>query len=71
MQRRQLIAASGLAAGALTLPSVMKAAIAQTAPCPSKPIRNIVAFAAGGQTDSYARLYAKQLTAEFGMQAIV
>ena len=71
MQRRQLIAASGVGAGALTLPSVMKAAKAQTAPWPTKPIRNIVAFAAGGQTDSYARLYVKQLKAKFGIQAIV
>lgn len=71
LQRRQLIVASGLAAGALALPSVMKNAVAQTAPWPNKPIRIIVAFAAGGLTDSYARLYAEQLTAKFGIQAIV
>ena len=71
LQRRQLIAASGLAAGALALPSLMKSAAAQTAPWPNKPIRIIVAFAAGGLTDSYARLYAEQLTAKFGIQAIV
>ncbi len=71
LQRRHLIAACGLAAGSLALPSVMKSAIAQTAPWPSKPIRIIVAFAAGGLTDSYARLYAEQLTAKFGIQAIV
>ena len=71
LQRRQLIAATGLAAGALALPSIMKSAIAQTAPWPSKPIRVIVAFAAGGLTDSYARLFAEQLTAKFGIQAIV
>ena len=64
LQRRQLIAASGLAAGALVLPPVMKSAIAQTAPWPNKPIRIIVAFAAGGLTDAYARLYAEQLTAK-------
>ncbi len=71
LQRRQLIVASGLAAGALALPSVMNSAMAQTAPWPNKPIRIIVAFAAGGLTDSYARLYAEQLTAKFGIQAIV
>jgi tripartite-type tricarboxylate transporter receptor subunit TctC len=71
LQRRQLIAASGLAAGALALPSAMKSAMAQTAPWPNKPIRIIVAFAPGGLTDSYARLYAEQLTAKFGIQAIV
>ena len=71
LQRRQLIAASGLAAGALALPSALKSAMAQTAPWPNKPIRIIVAFAPGGLTDSYARLYAEQLTAKFGIQAIV
>ena len=71
LQRRRLIAASSLAAGALVLPTAMKNALAQTAPWPSKPIRIIVAFAAGGLTDSYARLYAEQLTARFGIQAIV
>ena len=71
LQRRQLIAASSLAAGVLALPSAMKNAIAQTTPWPSKPIRIIVAFAPGGLTDSYARLYAEQLTARFGIQAIV
>ena len=71
LQRRQLIAATGLAAGSLAVPSVMKSAAAQTTPWPTKPIRIIVAFAAGGLTDSYARLYAEQLTAKFGIQAIV
>lgn len=71
LQRRQLIAASGLAAGALALPSAMRSATAQTAQWPSKPIRIIVAFAPGGLTDSYARLYAEQLTAKLGIQAIV
>ena len=71
LQRRQLIVATGLAAGSLVVPSVMKSAAAQTTPWPTKPIRIIVAFAAGGLTDSYARLYAEQLTAKFGIQAIV
>jgi tripartite-type tricarboxylate transporter receptor subunit TctC len=71
LQRRQLIAATGFAAGSLALPASMQSAIAQTAPWPSKPIRIIVAFAPGGLTDSYARLYAEQLTAKFGVQAIV
>ena len=71
LQRRQIIAASGVAAGVLAFPFVMKSASAQTAPWPNKPIRIIVAFAAGGLTDAYARLYAEQLTARFGIQAIV
>jgi tripartite-type tricarboxylate transporter receptor subunit TctC len=71
LQRRQLIAAGSIAAGSIVLPQAMNSAIAQTAPWPSKPIRIIVAFAPGGLTDSYARLYAEQLTAKFGIQAIV
>ena len=71
LQRRQLIAASGVAIGALILPPALKGALAQTAPWPNKPIRIIVAFAPGGLTDSYARLFAEQLTAKFGIQAIV
>ena len=71
LQRRQLIAAGGLAAGALMLPAAMRHAVAQPAGWPTKPIRIIVAFAAGGLTDSYARLYAEQLTAKFGVPAIV
>ncbi len=65
--RRKLIATGGLAAASVVLPS----AIAQQAKWPTKPIRIIVAFPAGGLTDAYARLYAEQLTAKFGMQAIV
>jgi tripartite-type tricarboxylate transporter receptor subunit TctC len=71
LQRRQLLASGGLAAGLLMLPMAMTSAVAQTAPWPSKPIRIVVAFAAGGLTDSYARLYAEQLTAKFGVPAIV
>jgi tripartite-type tricarboxylate transporter receptor subunit TctC len=71
LQRRQLITAAGAAASSLVLPQSIKSAMAQTAPWPNKPIRIIVAFAPGGLTDSYARLYAEQLTAKFGIQAIV
>ncbi len=71
LQRRQIIAAGAISAGSLALPQAMQSAIAQTAPWPNKPIRIIVAFAPGGLTDSYARLYAEQLTAKFGIQAIV
>ncbi len=38
---------------------------------PNKPIRIIVAFPPGGLTDAYARLYAEQLTAKFGVPAVV
>ena len=65
--RRKFIAAGGLAAASVALPS----AIAQQAKWPAKPIRIIVAFPPGGLTDAYARLYAEQLTAKFGIPAIV
>jgi tripartite-type tricarboxylate transporter receptor subunit TctC len=65
--RRQLLAAGGLAAASMALPQ----AIAQQPKWPAKPIRIIVAFPPGGLTDAYARLYAEQLTAKFGIQAIV
>ncbi len=65
--RRKLLTAGGLAAASLALPS----AIAQQPKWPAKPIRIIVAFPPGGLTDAYARLFAEQLTAKFGIQAIV
>jgi tripartite-type tricarboxylate transporter receptor subunit TctC len=71
LQRRQIIAAGAVAAGSLALPPTMRSAVAQNAAWPNKPIKIIVAFAPGGLTDSYARLYAEQLTAKFGVQAIV
>ena len=56
-----------LAAASLALP----AAMAQQAKWPAKPIRIVVAFPPGGLTDAYARAFAEQLTAKFGIQAIV
>jgi tripartite-type tricarboxylate transporter receptor subunit TctC len=66
-QRRTVIVSGAIAAAGLALP----AAVAQPAKWPTKPIRIIVAFPPGGLTDAYARLYAEQLTAKFGIQAIV
>jgi tripartite-type tricarboxylate transporter receptor subunit TctC len=65
--RRTILSAGSLAAASLALPSAM----AQQAKWPNKPIRIVVAFPPGGLTDAYARLYAEQLTAKFGIQAIV
>ena len=45
--------------------------MSQQAKWPAKPIRIVVAFPPGGLTDAYARAYAEQLTAKFGIQAIV
>ncbi len=66
-QRRKLLASGAVAAASLALPS----AFAQQPKWPAKPIRIIVAFPPGGLTDAYARLYAEQLNAKFGIQAIV
>ena len=38
---------------------------------PSKQVKIIVAFPPGGLTDSYARMYAEQLTTQLGGTALV
>ena len=65
--RRALLRAAAMLGGAAFAPSVLS----QTAKWPSKPIRIVVAFPPGGLTDAYARLYAEQLTAKFGVSAVV
>ena len=59
--RRQLLAAAGLAP---------VAALAQ-AQYPTKPVRIVVPFAAGGTTDILARAVAPELSKAFGQQFIV
>ena len=58
-----------LAAGAITLPAVSRIARAQT--YPSRPVRMIVPFAAGGPTDTFARLIAQLLSERLGKQFYV
>ena len=71
--RRDFMAVSA----ALGLGSVVPQALAQpaqsvqSAKWPNKQIRIVVAFPPGGLTDSYARMYAEQLTAKFGVPAVV
>jgi tripartite-type tricarboxylate transporter receptor subunit TctC len=65
IQRRTLLSAM---AGSALVPS---AAFSQGAKYPNKPIRIVVAFPPGGLTDAYARMYAEQLTAKFGIPAVV
>jgi tripartite-type tricarboxylate transporter receptor subunit TctC len=66
-QRRGFIRTAGALAISGTTPQVF----AQKEKWPSKPIKIIVAFPPGGLTDAYARMYAEQLTAKFGVPAIV
>lgn len=63
--RRGLLGAIALSALAFALPSAAQSA------WPSKPIRIVVPFAAGGTTDILARAIAPELSKAFGQQFIV
>ncbi len=65
--RRNFIAAVGALGAAAAAPL----ASAQAAKWPSKTIRIIVAFPAGGLTDAYARMYAEQISAKYGQTVVV
>ena len=58
-----------LAAGAAALPAVSRIARAQT--YPSRPIRVIVPFAAGGQGDILARLIGQWLSERLGQPFVI
>ena len=58
-----------LAAGAAALPAVSLIARAQT--YPSRPIRVIVPFAAGGQADILARLIGQWLSGRLGQPFVI
>ena len=58
-----------LAAGAAMLPTISQTTRAQT--YPSKPVRWIVGFAAGGTTDILARLMGQWLSERIGQQFII
>jgi tripartite-type tricarboxylate transporter receptor subunit TctC len=64
--RRQFL---NLAAGAAVLPSMPQMASAQS--YPTKPVRVIVPFGAGGSTDITARLISQWLSERFGQQFVV
>ena len=67
LKRRDTLAlAAGLVA-TVALPTVR----AQTPAWPQKTIRIVVAFPPGGLTDAYARLFADQITAKWGVTAVV
>ena len=65
--RRQFIATAAAVSASTLVPN----ALAQNAKWPTKQIRIVVAFPPGGLTDAYARMYAEQLTAKFGVPAVV
>jgi tripartite-type tricarboxylate transporter receptor subunit TctC len=58
-----------LAMGAVALPAVPRIARAQA--YPSRPVRIIVGFPAGGATDTYARVMSQWLSNRLGQQFIV
>jgi tripartite-type tricarboxylate transporter receptor subunit TctC len=64
--RRQFLQ---LAAGAAVFPAVSRIATAQT--YPTKPVRIVVGFAAGGGTDILARLIGQRLSERLAQQFIV
>ena len=68
MRRRTFLKlAGGAGAGLATFPAVVGA----QAPWPSKPVKIVVPFAAGGGTDSLARYWAEKLGQAFGQQFVV
>jgi tripartite-type tricarboxylate transporter receptor subunit TctC len=66
LPRRQFL---HLAAGAAALPTVSRIAEAQT--YPTRPVRIIVGFAAGGLTDILVRLMGQWLSERLGRQFII
>ena len=69
-RRRDVIRQGAAGALALSLPA-LKAHAQGDAAWPSKVIRMIVAFPAGGPTDTAARLIAQKLSTRLGQQVIV
>src|SRR5262249_31222370 len=58
-----------LAAGAVALPALSRTALAHA--YPTRPVRLIVGFAAGGPTDIAARLIGQWLTERLGQSFVI
>ncbi|MDW5443198.1 tripartite tricarboxylate transporter substrate binding protein [Polaromonas sp. SM01] len=67
LTRRQILTTLSLSTAAL----LSMSALAQEASFPSRPIRIIVPFSAGGVVDSTARIIAEKLGAKYGQPVIV
>jgi tripartite-type tricarboxylate transporter receptor subunit TctC len=65
LPRRQILQ---LAAGAVALPAVSRGAWAQA--YPARPITLVVPFAAGGPTDTIARIMGERMRASLGQISI-
>jgi tripartite-type tricarboxylate transporter receptor subunit TctC len=70
LRRQFLHLTAGLAAGAATLPIASRLAMAQAA-YPARPVRMVVAFAAGQSIDILARLIGQSLSDKLGQQFII
>ncbi len=68
MRRREFLS---LAAGSIAAGLAAPAVRAQSGTWPTKPVKLIVPFAAGGATDLVARPWAQKLTEAFGQQVII
>ena len=68
---RRHVALSGLAALAAAVLPLLAQAQAPAEPWPSKPVKLIVPFAAGGPTDTVARLIAQQLQTTWKQPVVV
>ena len=66
LPRRELLRLAGLAA---TVPLVLRTAFAQT--YPTRPVKLVVAFTAGGTTDLLARILSPLLSERLGQQIVI
>ncbi len=71
MQRRVFIQSGAQLTAALSAPALVSNALAQTSAFPSKGIRVVVPYPAGGATDATARLIGEKLAKVFGQSVVV